>query len=357
MSSNSSFNQSNGLLKFAKIALLPISYLYAGVMAVRNKFFDWGWFKSEKPQVFTIGVGNLALGGTGKTPMSIYLAEKLITLGYKPGFVSRGYGRKTKGLMEVRLDGTAEQFGDEPLLVKGSFPAMPVWVSEKRVFGISAVIKQGVNVILLDDNYQHRSVKVHFQMLLTKYDFPFFKDHVIPSGYLRELPNAANRADSIVVTSCPNFNINEGLVTGIAQWSKAPISLSKHKMGDVLWMGTAPNMDKLNVLLVTGIANPFRLYEHCQNIFHTVNLKQYSDHYDFTTKNLQMWLKVVEKKIDKAENYAIITTSKDWVKIKKLLHPQTFNLLKIGVIPVKIEMDNNLLMKEIEDRLARFYGR
>jgi len=336
--------------------LLPISYLYAGIIALRNKFFDWGWFKSVQPKVFTIGVGNIAMGGTGKTPMSIYLAEQLMVLGYKPGFVSRGYGRESKGLLEVTLFGDAEQYGDEPLLVKERFPAMPVWVSEKRVLGISEMVKQGVNVVLLDDNFQHRSVKAHFQLLLTKYDKPFFNDNVVPSGYLRELPSGAKRADGIVVTSSPNFDRDKVILAGIQAYSNAPVYFSKHVMGDIQWMGATPKLDKLNVLLIAGIANPSKLYAHCKSIFDTVKLQQYRDHHDFTKKDLQLWLKVVEKKIDKAENYAIITTAKDWVKIKKLLHAQTFNLLKIGVVPVHIAMENDVLINAIKFRLGEFYA-
>ena len=187
-----------------KILLIPASLLYGLGIALRNIFYRFGLLKSVEFSVPVISVGNLSVGGTGKTPHIEYLVWSL-----KPflqiATLSRGYGRKTKGYREVRFYDKARDVGDEPLQFKRRFRDLIVAVSESRTFGIIQLLNEypQLQTILLDDAFQHRSVDPGLNILLTEYDKPYTRDFMMPSGRLREFKSAANRADIIIVTKCP----------------------------------------------------------------------------------------------------------------------------------------------------------
>ncbi len=187
--------------------LLPFAWIYAGIMAFRNWLYDTGWKPAETFAVPLLGVGNLRVGGTGKTPHVIWLVEELLRQGHRPANLSRGYGRRTRG---PRLAGPADSaatVGDEPWQYVGHFAAagVPVAVAEARRLGVRLLLEAHPNltVVVLDDAYQHRAVRPVLNILLTELARPFYTDHVLPAGRLRESRAGADRADVVILTKCP----------------------------------------------------------------------------------------------------------------------------------------------------------
>jgi len=189
-----------------RILFYPLSLLYGTIMLCRNKLYDVGFFSSSAFNIPIISVGNLSMGGTGKTPHIEYLIRLL-----KPEFyiatLSRGYGRKTKDFLLADTQSTVNDIGDEPLQFKNKFPKMPVAVDEKRLRGVKRILElfPSIQSILLDDAFQHRPVKSGLSIVLTDFNKLYIDDHVVPSGTLREFPMGIKRADIIIITKCPHI--------------------------------------------------------------------------------------------------------------------------------------------------------
>lgn len=185
--------------------LLPISWLYGFVVCIRNRLFKWGILKSEEFDIPVICIGNITVGGTGKTPHTEYLV-KLLKDKYRIAVLSRGYGRKTKGFILAGSDSTSRQIGDEPLQIKQKFPEVLVAVDAKRTRGIHNLmaLEDPPEVILLDDAFQHRYVKPSYSIVLTNYNRPAYLDKLLPAGRLRESFGHIYKASMIVVTKCPD---------------------------------------------------------------------------------------------------------------------------------------------------------
>jgi len=182
------------------ITFLP-SLLFGLITYVRNKLYDWGILPAssfEKPRI--IVVGNLAVGGTGKSPLVTYLVQNWRG-GDRLGILSRGYGRKTKGYVDVQVQSSAEEVGDEPLAYKMLFPEIPVAVCEKRAKGVEMM--PDVDVLILDDAFQHRSIKGVVNLVCSTFSQPFYADSLLPNGRLRESAKGISRADAVIVTRCP----------------------------------------------------------------------------------------------------------------------------------------------------------
>ena len=186
--------------------LLPLAWIYTGIMAIRNWLYDMGWMPAETFAVPLLNVGNLRVGGTGKTPHVIWLVEELLRQGHRPAILSRGYARHTRG---PRLAGPADSaatVGDEPWQYYGAFVArqVPVAVAEARRLGVALLLREHpeITVVVLDDAYQHRAVHSALNILLTELARPFYADHVLPAGRLRESRAGAARADVVIVTKC-----------------------------------------------------------------------------------------------------------------------------------------------------------
>jgi tetraacyldisaccharide 4'-kinase len=188
-------------MQILRLLLFPFSLVYGFIILVRNKCYDWGWFKSQQFHIPIISVGNLEVGGSGKTPLVEYLI-RLLKSDYQVATLSRGYGRKTKGFRWVKPDDKASQTGDEPLQIKRKFEDVGVAVCENRVFGIQEISKS-FQLILMDDAFQHRSVKPSLSILLFDY-FQLDKPKLLlPAGNYRESFSGRNRADILIVTKTP----------------------------------------------------------------------------------------------------------------------------------------------------------
>ena len=295
-----------------RLLLFPFAVLYDLITALRNFFFNVGITKQYRPKMFTIAVGNLSTGGTGKTPMIEYLIRSITDK--KIGVVSRGYGRSTRGYLEVETGHTPKEVGDEPLQIKTKFAdSVKVAVAEKRALGIKNFsAKYDLDVILLDDAYQHRHVKAHKYILLTSYDRPYYKDYVLPAGDLRESAAGTNRADHIIVTKCPpNLSVSE------QNKIRKKIKPRSYQTVDFAYIGYSnvlqgdeklplEGLKQKKVTLVTGIAKPQPLVDHLSRFLEVDHLK-FPDHHNFTDQDIEQI----------RERDLIITTEKDFMRLKK----------------------------------------
>lgn len=309
--------------KLLTLTLTPLSWIYWGVTEVRNKLFDLNVLSQKKFDVPVVSVGNLSVGGTGKTPMVELLLRNLQTE-YRIGVISRGYKRCTKGFLLANSKSTPQTIGDEPYQMYQKFgKRVRIAVCEKRVKGISKLLELDpkINLIILDDAFQHRYVLPKTSVLLMDYNRPVFDDKPLPLGRLREHPAGMNRADFIVVSKCPDNLRPIDLRTVSDQLKIMPFQnlyFSGMRYLDLkpVFEDDAPytvNLDTLTaadtILVITGIANPRPLIRQCRLTKAKIRVMHFSDHHDFTVADLK-------KIADKYNNITgarkiILTTEKD----------------------------------------------
>jgi tetraacyldisaccharide 4'-kinase len=315
-------NEKPFMLKSFRYILLPFSFLYGGIIWVRNKLFDKNILRSATFNFPLICVGNLAVGGTGKTPMVEYLV-KILQDKYKVATLSRGYKRKTKGFAIADEHTSAVEIGDEPMQIHKKFPKVTVAVAEERVIGIPQLLfeKPETEVIILDDAFQHREVKAGLNILLSDYNNLYSKDILLPAGDLRDIKSSSKRAEIIIVTKCKS-NLNEAERNKIsAELKPLPnqkIFFTKIEYNSLYHLFTketyVPEPDS-EALLICGIANPDPLKNILAKEVATYELLQYKDHYIFNTDDL----KEIKKQFEKIKNNKkfIVTTEKDGVRLAK----------------------------------------
>ena len=323
--------------------LAPISWIYGFVVWLRNLLYDDHILHSTRVSIPTICVGNLAVGGTGKTPMSEYLIS-LLSSDYKVALLSRGYGRKTKGFRIANEHDTAQTIGDEPMQIHQRFPDIPVAVCADRVKGVKRLqqLFPDLQCVILDDAYQHRSLNCGFYILLTPFDRLYSNDHMLPWGRLRDLPNQSHRANVVVVTKCPpNMQpIERRIVSNSLKLATyQQLFYSSIGYGQLALSGTP--------LLVTGIANPTPMYEYLCQQFPDTELMAYADHHAFSRRDIQQIL-------EKAERYAhVVTTEKDYMRMQQTpLVEALGDKLRVLTIQTNLGVD-----KEGFDRAVLLYVR
>lgn len=295
---------------------------YCWVTALRNFAFDRNWLSSKKFGLPVVSVGNLTVGGTGKTPHIEYIID-LLKGEYRIATLSRGYKRATKGYVKAVAGCAASLVGDEPAQIKNKFPEITVAVDEKRVDGIEHLLRESPkpDVVLLDDAFQHRYVTPGLSIVLVDSNRPVWNDNVLPFGHLREHFCGIRRADVIVVTKCPR-NMQDGLKRhfrdNLRQKSDAPVFFSTVCYGRprALFDAMLPQCtigEGTDVLLLTGIARPEPLKRELEGRGAKVTLMQFADHHNFSSAELD---KVAEKFASlPSENKIIITTEKDAERI------------------------------------------
>lgn len=302
-------------MNFLRLLLFPFGLIYGGVTKFRNWLFDLGIKGSYTIPGKSICIGNLSVGGTGKTPHVAYLAQ-LLQSDFSIHILSRGYGRQTRGFLEVFPDSNAESVGDEPLLYASHFPDVRVAVCESRKTGIQHLRSIEIpDVLLLDDAFQHRAVKAGMNILLTQFEHPYFSDFMLPAGNLREWKSGKSRADIVIVTKCPENLSSETKKRYVKRLKFDPKSVyfSRIVYGKIIPFHTNYSTFQ-SVLLVTGIANPTPLQTYLEKNY-TVELLKFPDHHDFTLEDIQK----IHKKFDTfaSENKVIVTTEKDFMRLKK----------------------------------------
>ncbi len=326
-----------------KKILLPISLIYSFVLFVRHKFYDWGLLKSKSFNVPNICVGNLNLGGTGKTPHIEYLV-RLLSDKYKVAVLSRGYGRNTKGYVLAGENSSHNDIGDEPLQYFSKFKNIDVAVDESRCDGMKCLLQREMppQIVLLDDAYQHRKIKPGLNILLTDYYNLYSNDNLLPAGNLRDIKKAARRAEIIVVTKSPNVitpyyrkDIEDSLrllphqkvfYSYIEYQDFQPFSKLSREF-DV--------KDAKTVLLFCGIANTYSLEDHLKRKYNTTSKIQFNDHHDFTEKDIDMVIEKYNSLIGK--NKVIVTTEKDAMRLINTSFMNKFDDIPVYTIPIKVK--------------------
>lgn len=339
------------LRKNISYLLFPLTMWYAVGVRFRNLFYALGIKKQEAPHITTIGVGNLSTGGTGKTPHVEYLL-RLLANKYPTAMLSRGYKRKTKGF--VLDDGSHNplQLGDEPAMIASNFPQVQVAVCGKRVEGVKRLMEKPGNpeipesldnpelpatpqLIILDDVFQHRAIKPSINILLTEYSHPYFNDHILPYGNLREFKKARFRANIVIVTKCPaklNPVDKHNFIQDLRLQNYQKVFFSYFKYGTPQTLDGHPvNIDfrRLdNILCVTGIAHPEPLLVELRRS-NKVQHMAFADHHEFTSRDIAHIKEIFGAM--PGNNKIIVTTEKDAMRLRSLVEG-----LPIYVIPIEV---------------------
>ena len=327
--------------------------MYGLLTSFRNKLYDFGIFKSHEIPVKSIVIGNLSAGGTGKTPFVLLIANNYSNK--KIGVISRGYGRNTRGYIEVNLNHKATEVGDEPLLFRKELNAnCIVAVCENRNVGASNLLKQynDIQLILFDDAYQHRRIKAGLSIVLSEFNKPFFKDFMLPMGYLREWKNGLKRADLLIFSKCPtnltekqkehyrikgNNYLSEVYFSSIAYHSLVPIN---------------KRVDRIkNILLVSGIANPKPLIEKLRENYN-LELMIFPDHHVFNESELTE----IHQKFDNfaSEDKIILTTEKDAVRLNTYFQTHEGKSYPWYTIPITIDiLEEKYFFKKLDSYVGK----
>ncbi|WP_333695914.1 tetraacyldisaccharide 4'-kinase [Flavobacterium sp.] len=332
---------------FRKI-LFPFAILYGLVTALRNSFYDLGIFKSHSFSIPVIAVGNLSVGGTGKTPQIEYLV-RLLEPHYNLAVLSRGYKRKTNGFVLANKGVTADDIGDESFQYFQKFPSIHVAVDANRKRGVGQLLTldKKPQVVLLDDAFQHRKVKAGFYILLTAYQDLYTDDFILPMGNLRESRSGAKRASVVVVTKCP-VNLSEKEQNLIRKKLKLSaeqqLYFSSIQYDDKVYSETENHtvdfIKNSPKLLVAGIAKPQPFFNYMQN--QSDAILEFPDHHDFSEKDIQNIQ-------NKSQNKRIITTEKDFVRLKGKINPtQLFYLPIQSVFLAKGDDFNKQILNYVE---------
>jgi len=346
-----------------KLLLAPLSLLYGMGVSVRDMLYRNGLLKGVEFNVPIISVGNLSVGGAGKTPHIEYLISLLKDY-LEVATLSRGYSRKTKGFLTVQSGMTAEQVGDEPLQFKRKFPDVYVTVAESRTFAIPKIMmdRPATQAVLLDDAFQHRSIKPGLNILLTEFDRPFTRDYLLPSGRLREWRAAYRRADIIVVSKCPaqvTEAERQALTEEINAMPHQQLFFSYYDYFQPYYIldrrFQLELREDMDVLLICAIAGTDYLVRYLEERVNTVTVLEYEDHHYFTKHdvgNLQSTFERLE-----SDKKVVITTEKDAMRLE--LH-KTFlreQRLPIFALPVQVRFhfdEGPAFDERIKDFLLNF---
>lgn len=301
--------------------LYPFSVVYDIVTGTRNTFYNWGILKSTPFKTPIINVGNLSVGGSGKSPMVMYLAE-LLSKNYRTAVLSRGYGRLTKGYEVTNYDSNYKTVGDEAMQLFQRFKnKFVIGVCEDRVAGAKKLIyDMDLEALVLDDAYQHRAIKAGFNILMTDYNDPYFKDFLLPAGDLRESRAGYKRANIIMVSKCPPDLTEEKkryYISRIKPLAHQKVYFSSINYDENIYSVEQHlpdnNLAYYDILLITGIANPKPLVDHLAKFSQKVKHLKFKDHHNFTKDDIQNILKEYKKL---GEYRLILTTEKDYVRLK-----------------------------------------
>ena len=314
-------------LKNLRFLLFPFNILYGGVMVIRNRLFDLGIFSSQSFSTPSIGVGNLSMGGTGKSVVVMYLIK---TLGGKKhiAVLSRGYGRKTKGIIVATKNDNASTLGDEPFQFLQRYPKTLLVVAEKRTLGMKALetMKSNPEKVILDDVMQHRWIRPEMMIMTSSFERPYFRDFVFPVGGLREFRSGVKRANILLITRSPENLSPQQKKEFLKEINvQIPVFFTKVRYADVLSQKEkTQNSSILEVgfLLVTGIANADHLVAHLKNQYGEFDHLKFKDHHPYSIADGQVIQERAGKKI-------ILTTEKDYAKLDEVLQNESLFYIKI----------------------------
>ncbi|MDX9747574.1 MAG: tetraacyldisaccharide 4'-kinase [Paludibacter sp.] len=333
------------------ILLFPLSICYGAMVSLRNLLYDFGILAAHEKKVALLSVGNLTVGGTGKTPHVEFLLENLQNELHL-AVLSRGYKRKSKGFVLINPYSGVEDAGDEPLQIVRKFPHIPVAVCEKRSRGVDLILEQfpDTDLIILDDAFQHRSIKAGFQLLLTDYNRLHTRDSLLPGGNLRETVSGSKRASLIMVTKCPPklSPIDQRIIElELKPQPYQEILFSRFRyeplrslFPDESPVNVEPNrLKEYSIVLATGIVTPRLIVHELQDKCKELIAVNFPDHHNFTRQNLNL----LERKLTKVDNpnKIMVVTDKDAVRLINNSNLSDSLKKHIFVIPVKVELLND----------------
>lgn len=338
---------------FQNLVLLPLSKIYGMVTGVRNLLFDWGVLRSREFPVPVVVVGNIAVGGTGKTPHTEYIVEAL-RHAYHIGVLSRGYKRSTKGFIMANDNSTAKQIGDEPFQIYRKMGRdVAVAVCEDRCKGINEMLRldPSINLIVLDDAFQHRYVKPTVSVVLTEFAHPTFNDSLLPYGRLRESAKGLNRADIVVASKClPTLQPIQYKIfeKNIGLFPYQTLYFSKFVYSDPLPLFPDACPQELHlpwltrddvVLAICGIGNPRPFIRYVKSFNARVKVNLFSDHHNYSRRDIEL---IVRRFNDmRGVSRYILTTEKDAVRLVANPYIPEEIKSKIFYLPIKVEIDRN----------------
>jgi len=328
-----------------RILFYPLALIYSFVTLLRNLFFSLGLLRERSFPLPIIGVGNLSTGGTGKSPHVLYLAA-LLKDSQSIAVLSRGYGRRTKGYREVKVDDSVGLTGDEPLQYKTLIPELTVAVCEKRVDGIEQLISEHhPSLILLDDSFQHRYVKPGLNLMITDFNALFYNDFVLPAGNLRESKRGVKRADAVIVSktnALPDLLEFEKIDRKIRSYGIQNVFFSYMRYREYVESGAGERLaltelKNKKAMIVAGIAKPQPFIEFINSHSKEVATEIFGDHHAFTAGDLTALTKKFDMfAADQKAEAVIITTRKDFMRLNT---PELAHLLKrLPVMILDIEI-------------------
>ncbi len=346
-------------MKFWSIPLLPFAWLYGAVLAVRNVAYDRGWMGSEWADPVlqdkglpVISIGNITAGGTGKTPMAEFLLAKLVAMGYRPAYLSRGYGRQTKGFRMVRpAEGGAAQFGDEAFQVANRFPSLPVAVCEDRITGARTLLAtERPDVLVLDDAFQHRRIRRNLDWVMVDATRMPTDDAPIPAGRLREFLGGLRRADTLILTKYKDVTTLDRHAATLRRRfpAQALAALELRPQGLHPFFASAdltlPDLDNLQgqqAVVFSGIGNNAHFAQTLSTLGITaLQTFTFPDHYAYREADIEKILADYEslKEIKgKLRPVLILTTEKDYFRLKGMPWMQRFEQLPWSYLAVGME--------------------
>jgi tetraacyldisaccharide 4'-kinase len=319
---------------------LPLALIYMAVVRLRNKLYDKGWFMSYRFGIPVISIGNITVGGTGKTPHTEYLID-ILSNDFRLAVLSRGYKRLSKGFQYVETDDSTSKTGDEPLQIKRKHPDVVVAVDVDRVHGIKRLQSDypQLDLILLDDAFQHRRVTPSLNIVMIDYNRPVWNDAMLPAGKLRDCRSSLYRADIIVVAKC-QANISQDEKRKYAEKLKKydkPVHFSYFEYGKAYPLPDSESaFDSSKLLAIAGIANPAVFFGQIEKLYPeaVIEYRTFPDHHVFSEKDIRNILK-------KAESHTIVTTEKDSVRlISHFCKTKEQIPANIFCIPIRVKIDD-----------------
>ncbi|WP_339877317.1 tetraacyldisaccharide 4'-kinase [uncultured Algoriphagus sp.] len=347
-------------MRWYAFLLYPFTLLYDLVTRLRNWFFDLGWLKSTPSPIPSIVVGNLSVGGTGKTPMVEYLI-RMMKKEKKLATLSRGYGRKRKGFLQASSQTSPDEIGDEPFQIYQKYGnEISVFVGEDRAKALNEIasMSDSPEVVILDDAFQHRYVKGDLKILLTTFQRPFFSDFILPMGRLRESRVGAKRADVIIVSKCPeilNAKVKGDYKSRVLDYCRpeTPVLFSSIVYGEPV-----PLVEKMRfsskIILLTGLANNQPLVEYVGRKYELLKVLSYPDHHDYSEVDLDKVRSFWKQHV--SQNAVVLTTEKDAVKVKSKAPKGFLEEIPIFVLPIEVRFSSSgeqALVKLIQQKVFK----
>ncbi|MDA0196132.1 MAG: tetraacyldisaccharide 4'-kinase [Bacteroidetes bacterium] len=331
--------------------LLPLSWIYHCIVTLRNWLYDLEILKQTSFDIPVISIGNIAVGGTGKTPMIEYLIHHFLDQKKLIAVVSRGYKRKTSGFRIATRDSTFKEIGDESYQIYRKFgDQVIVAVDEDRVKGIKRLLQEfeNLDIILLDDAYQHRRVKPQLNILLTTFIHPFYSDYGLPAGKLRESRFATKRADVVIITKCSkqiDHGHRERIQVQMNKYkrSEVPLLFSTIDYSTPHLIGGKNTVMNNNVVLITGIADATHIEDYIRSKFNLIRHYEFRDHYNYRITDINRLLKENETR----EHISFITTQKDAAKLERFNGYFNDTLYVLPIQMTFINRDNDRLITQL----------